>query len=83
MELERKLVEAEQKISALQGQADANATSSGRRTVSAAPVPMLSKSTVQAGSTMDAGLLDAALHGLSLEQRIAVKSQLTRAGLLN
>jgi hypothetical protein len=31
---------------------------------------------------MEAGALDAALTGLSLEQRIAVKSQLLRAGVV-
>jgi hypothetical protein len=46
-------------------------------------MPMLSKSSVQAGGNAEAGVLDAALNGLSLEQRIAVKSQLMRAGLLS
>ena len=32
--------------------------------------------------SMEAGALDAALVSLSLEQRIAVKAQLMRAGLL-
>jgi hypothetical protein len=33
--------------------------------------------------TIEAGTLDAALSSLSIEQRIAVKSQLIRAGLLS
>jgi hypothetical protein len=33
--------------------------------------------------SLQAGSLDAALSSLSLEQRIAVKSQLLRAGLLS
>ncbi len=38
--------------------------------------------TLEAAS-LEAGALDAALSSLSLEQRIAVKSQLLRAGLLS
>jgi hypothetical protein len=34
------------------------------------------------GATAEPGALDAALTSLSLEQRIAVKSQLLRAGLI-
>jgi hypothetical protein len=83
IELERKLVEAEQKIAVLQAQAGVSAAGMGRRTVSAGLMPMLSKSSVQAGGNAEAGVLDAALNGLSLEQRIAVKSQLMRAGLLS
>jgi hypothetical protein len=33
--------------------------------------------------TIEAGALDAALASLSIEQRIAVKAQLLRAGLLS
>jgi hypothetical protein len=36
----------------------------------------------QEGGVSDASALDAALTGLSLEQRIAVKSRLIRAGLV-
>ena len=41
---------------------------------------------LQQGVTVDsleAGAIDSALNGLSLEQRIAVKAQLIRVGLLN
>jgi hypothetical protein len=34
------------------------------------------------GVAVEAGALDAALRSLSLEQRIAVKSEMMRAGLL-
>jgi hypothetical protein len=44
---------------------------------------MFSKSGVETVGSLEAGTLDAALTGLSLEQRIAVKSQLARAGLLS
>jgi hypothetical protein len=82
MELERKLAEAEQKIAVLQAQSEANALGGVRRTMPAGPAQMIAKSSVHATNGVEAGVLDAALNGLSLEQRIAVKSQLARAGLL-
>lgn len=58
----------------------------GRRTVPAAVTHLLSKQGVslEALGTDDLqlGALDAALGSLSLEQRIAVKAQLMRAGVL-
>ncbi len=50
-----------------------------RKTVPAATSEMLAKHGIAEGP-MDVRTLDAALAGLSLEQRIAVKSQLLRAG---
>jgi len=50
-----------------------------RRTLPSATAEMLAKHGVGEGS-VDLRTLDAALAGLSLEQRIAVKSQLRRAG---
>ena len=81
LELERKLADAERKISALQAQTEANVLGGLRRTVPASSAQMIAKGNLQAGG-MEVGALDAALNGLSLEQRIAVKSQLRRAGLL-
>jgi hypothetical protein len=81
-ELERKLMVAEQKIASLLAQAEANATVSVRKTTAATPAQMFSKSGVGTASSIEAGAIDAALSGLSLEQRIAVKSQLARAGML-
>ena len=82
-ELERKLQAAEQRIAALEAQAEAARTASslGRKTLVAEPVQMLSKGGV--ASNVEAGALDAALSGLSLEQRIAVKAQLLRSGMLS
>lgn len=82
-ELERKLIVAEQKIASLQAQVELSATAAVRRTVTASPAQMFSKSGVETVGSLEAGTLDAALTGLSLEQRIAVKSQLARAGLLS
>ena len=52
-----------------------------RRTVPAATTEMLAKHGIGEGP-VDVRTLDAALAGLSLEQRIAVKSQLLRAGAI-
>ncbi len=53
-----------------------------RRTVPAATVEMLAKHGIGDGP-VDVRTLDAALSGLSLEQRIAVKTQLLRAGAIS
>jgi hypothetical protein len=50
-----------------------------RRTLPSATAEMLAKSGIGDGA-VDVKTLDAAMAGLSLEQRIAVKSQLRRAG---
>jgi len=52
-----------------------------RKTVPAATSEMLAKHGIGEGP-VDVRTLDAALTGLSLEQRIAVKSQLLRAGAI-
>lgn len=95
-ELERKLREAELQIAALQAQAgqaqaaaSATATSvtatsgTGRKTVSSATMTLLAKQGIANLDSIEAGALDGALQSLSMEQRIAVKSQLFRAGLLS
>lgn len=69
-ELARRLEEAEAKIAQL-------AASAGRKTISAGTVNMLAKRGVEL-ERVDAGALDAALVGLSVEQRIAVKAELMR-----
>lgn len=85
-ELERKLHEAALQIAALQaqaGQGQAAATSGGRKTVSSATTMLLAKQGISNLDSIEAGALDGALQSLSMEQRIAVKSQLFRAGLLS
>lgn len=78
-ELERKLEEAEQQIAELKAQA---AATTGRKTVPVATMQLLAKQGIGSVDGLEAGSLDAALNGLSLEQRIAVKAQLIRAGAL-
>jgi hypothetical protein len=88
-ELAAKLAAAESEIAELKAAA-ANATASTassamltstRKTVPASTVDMLAKRGIGDGP-VDVRALDAALAGLSLEQRIAVKSQLLRAGAI-
>ncbi|HXS12862.1 MAG TPA: hypothetical protein VN734_09170 [Acidobacteriaceae bacterium] len=79
-ELERKLAEAEAKIAELV--ASAGAPPAGRKTLPTSMAAMLTKHGVVTDS-MEAGAIDGALTSLSIEQRIAVKSELMRAGVLN
>jgi hypothetical protein len=81
--LESRLAAAEAEIAELRaGAASVPATvTHGRKTLPVAMANLLAKQGVTVDS-MEAGALDAALVSLSLEQRIAVKAQLMRAGLL-
>jgi cell division protein ZapA (FtsZ GTPase activity inhibitor) len=79
-ELERKLEDAEQQIAELKAQAVA--TAGGRKTLPVATMQLLAKQGIGTVEGLEAGSLDAALTGLSLEQRIAVKAQLIRTGAL-
>ncbi|HEV2619466.1 MAG TPA: hypothetical protein VGU23_05950 [Acidobacteriaceae bacterium] len=81
LELEEKLATAEQKIAELQARGSHAAPAAGRKTLPSAMTNLLAKQGVTIDS-LEAGSLDAALGSLSIEQRIAVKSQLIRAGLL-
>jgi hypothetical protein len=81
--LEREL--AELKAAAAQGQIQAQGSAKPlealRKTLPSGTVDMLAKHGI-GESAVDVQALDAAMQGLSLEQRIAVKSQLRRAGAL-
>ena len=83
LELERKLNAAEQMIASLQAQIGSAAIPASRRTTVASPVQMFSKTSLENAGVLEAGGLDAALSGLSLEQRIAVKAKMARAGMLS
>jgi hypothetical protein len=78
-ELERRLAEAEAKIAELTAAADSRTAT--RKTLPASMATMLAKQGVTVES-MEAGAIDGALASLSIEQRIAVKAELMRAGLL-
>jgi hypothetical protein len=80
-ELAEKLASVEQELAELKASAAQNALNPLRRTVPTATAEMLAKHGIGDGP-VDVRALDAALTGLSLEQRIAVKTQLLRAGAI-
>jgi hypothetical protein len=84
-ELERRLAEAETRIAQLT--AAAATPAQGRKTLPTSMTTMLAKQGVTldlgaSGAAVDVATIDAALSSLGIEQRIAVKSELRRAGLL-
>ena len=80
-ELQEKLAAAERELAELKAAAAQNVLSPLRSTLPSATSEMLAKHGIGEGP-VDVRTLDAALAGLSLEQRIAVKSQLLRAGAI-
>lgn len=83
-ELAEELAIAEREIETLRASAPIPAGAPNavlRKTVPAATTEMLAKHGISEGP-VDVRKLDAALAGLSLEQRIAVKTQLLRAGAI-
>jgi transposase-like protein len=78
-ELVERLAAAERELAELKAAAAQAVVSPLRRTMPAATSEMLAKHGIGEGP-VDVRTLDAALTGLSLEQRIAVKTQLLRAG---
>jgi len=80
-ELAEKLASMERELAAVKAAAAQNAVNPLRRTMPAATAEMLAKHGIGEGP-VDVRTLDAALSGLSLEQRIAVKTQLLRAGAM-
>jgi hypothetical protein len=94
-ELEQKLQAAELQIAELRAQIETQiearteirtepraATPSARKTVPGATAQFLAKQGIATLESIEAGTLDAALTGLSLEQRLTVKAQLLRAGVI-
>jgi septal ring factor EnvC (AmiA/AmiB activator) len=80
-ELAEKLAAAERELAELKAGAGQNVLSPLRKTLPSATSEMLAKHGIGDGP-VDVRTLDAALSGLSLEQRIAVKTQLLRAGTI-
>jgi septal ring factor EnvC (AmiA/AmiB activator) len=80
-ELAEKLAAAERELAEVKAATAQNVLQPLRRTMPAATAEMLAKHGVGDGP-VDVRTLDAALSGLSLEQRIAVKTQLLRAGAI-
>jgi hypothetical protein len=89
-ELQKKLEAAEHEIAELRAQLETRIEArsqtpaqSQRRTVPASTAQFLAKQGISTLESVEAGALDTALDGLSLEQRIAVKAQLLRAGVVS
>jgi hypothetical protein len=80
-ELAARLALAERELAELKAAASSAPVNALRKTVPAATSEMLAKHGIAEGP-VDVRTLDAALAGLSLEQRIAVKTQLLRAGAI-
>lgn len=80
-ELASKLAAAERELESLKAAATPAPLNPVRKTIPAATTDMLAKHGIGEGP-VDVRALDAALSGLSLEQRIAVKTQLMRAGAI-
>jgi hypothetical protein len=80
-ELADKLAAVERELAELKAASAHAALNPLRRTIPASTTAMLAKHGIGEGP-VDVRTLDAALSGLSLEQRIAVKSQLLRAGTI-
>jgi hypothetical protein len=81
-DLAEKLASTERELAELKAGAAQNALNPLRRTLPSNTSEMLAKHGIGEGP-VDVRTLDAALAGLSLEQRIAVKSQLLRAGSIS
>ena len=81
-ELAEKLAAVERELAEVKAASAQNALNPLRRTMPAATAEMLAKHGIGDGP-VDVRSLDAALSGLSLEQRIAVKTQLLRAGAIS
>jgi hypothetical protein len=80
-ELTAKLAAAQQELEELKAAATPALLNPLRKTIPASTTEMLAKHGIGEGP-VDVRALDAALSGLSLEQRIAVKTQLLRAGAI-
>ena len=80
-ELAARLEAAEHELAALKAQPAGPGLNPLRRTLPAAASEMLAKHGIGDGP-VDVRSLDTALSGLSLEQRIAVKTQLLRSGAI-
>ena len=61
----------------------AQATCARRKTLSPLVTTLLAKEGVEGDALIEAPLMEKALAGLTIEQRIAVKAELARAGILS
>jgi hypothetical protein len=69
-------------VAAVETEKTERAEAPTRKTLPAVAAQLLAKNGVEVSESMDVAALDASLASLTVEQRIAVKSQMARAGLL-
>lgn len=81
-EVEQANAELTLKLAAADAGGKAPSAASARKTLPPLVGSLLAKSGVEVSDGMDTAALDASLMQLSIEQRIAVKSQLAKAGLI-
>lgn len=77
--LEKRVAELEKANTELKAQA----ARMGRKTLSPLASGLLSKNFPEAGEKLDAAALNKSLNSLSIEQRIAVKAEMARAGIID
>ena len=83
LDLERQLARAEEMSATLQAETSKSERAvNSRKTLPAATVQLLAKQGLDVSESVDLRSLDAALNGLSVENRFAIKSQLMRTGAL-
>ena len=82
-QLEARIDELERANSELKAQAAQFTERTARKTLPPLMAALLSKSGVEPHERIDAGTLDKTLSALSVEQRIAVKAEMARAGLID
>ncbi|HXE91289.1 MAG TPA: hypothetical protein VNK82_10040 [Terriglobales bacterium] len=80
--LEQRIADLERTNADLQAQAGRLAATASRKTLPPLVSSLLAKHGIEADSAIDPAALDKTLASLSLEQRIAVKSQMARAGII-
>jgi hypothetical protein len=81
-ELQERIAELEKTNAELKQQLEARRQPSQRKTLPPLVSAMLAKQGVDTDQTIEAAALEASLASLPVEQRIAVKSQLARAGFI-
>lgn len=77
--LEQRVAELEKANTELKAQA----VRMGRKTLSPLVTALLTKSGTEPGDRLDPAVVDKTLQALSIEQRIAVKAEMARAGIID
>jgi len=81
-QLEARVAELERANADLKAQAGRLSESAARKTLPPLVTALLSKNSVEADGRIDVAVLDKTLATLPVDQRIAVKAQMARAGLI-